>query len=269
MKKLEIRLSDSPKALREFARGIRRTSGTLTEDEAALVLEDSEADFVTAGVAVDDVVHDITTGTEAMVAEVAPGEDETKLVLAATLGASEDDVYEVSVPPIPQDRIVGIWKEDGGKWMMFYYKDDGIRDDLGKWLSVDDPTTADTDEGVLAFGDLEVGFVKLYELPSNKSKHEISLSLVGTDTAGFQYTASVWGLNSLPAEFTDDDYLSRGVLLVPEFTLALDPSLCTVPQSLVESKVRYLAVYVADVTQAPDQNIQILVKSFNDGDEVV
>ena len=271
MKKMEIRLEATPDAMRRFIRGLRRTSGILTEDEAALVLEDSAADFTASGVTIGDVVRDITAVSEARVVEVAPGGDVTKLVLGSTLGASEEDVYEVVVPAILQDRIVEL-QRDGSNWVLFYYKDDGVRDDLGRWLSVAAPTTTDADGGKIDCTPpavLTTGFAKLYELPANKSKHEVTLSLEGTDTLGFEYTISIWGFNSLPDAFADEDYLCRGVLLVSERTLAKDPDLCLVAQSILETKMRYLGIYVGSVGHTPDKDIMVVVRSFNDGDEVV
>jgi hypothetical protein len=137
------------------------------------------------------------------------------------------------------------------------------------WRNVaDGGATADANKGVIPAGSIVAGtVVKLYQVPTTKQYHEVSITQTDSDANAFEWMPIVYALNDIPsAAWALNDYLSVGALVVPTFKVSRDRTKTVVAQPLIQTRASYLLVIVNAVTVAPAGNPRVRIISYNDGD---
>jgi len=222
--------------------------GVCTEATAATLATEATA----ATLATQATLATIDTDTGVIAGDTTSLDSKTPVMGAAAVGASM---------PVNIARGILVDSLDAGQ--------------DASWLEPTAPGGADGDKGTITVADFVAGgpavpiLGKVYEVPTTKEFHDISITGIAADAANYQFTYMVLGMDVLPGAFALADYMSVGYLLVPSFTVARNYATITVAHSLIRSRAKYFIVIVPTTTVAPAQGKLVRIKSYNASDEVL
>jgi len=149
--------------------------------------------------------------------------------------------------------------------------DSSVTAEDARWLSVAAPTTADSNKGTILVAEFAApaSYVKVYQLPKGKEYHEILFTTAGTkDTGNYDVSLMFRACNDFPPAFTADDWasLSSPVSGIVRLYLA-EASNSAIP--VIQTRAKYLLVYLHAVGAAPAVNMKVTIQSFNAYDKRV